>query len=179
VENHGNRLAFLGANSYGPQSYWATNDHPGTNGYNPEVMKQEIARARPQADLVFVEYQADETYEYQPDATNVQIFHRTIQDGADVVTGVQAHHPQAVEFMSDDGRRLILYGLGNFFFDQMFSDEVRQGLIPRHTIYAGKLLQTELLTTMLEDYAQPRLATPQEREQILRAVFKASGFKMP
>ncbi len=177
IEHNGNKLAFLGANSFGPQSYWATKDKPGTNGYDAEKMKQAIAQARAQADLVFVEYQADEVYAYTPDSTNVQIFRRTLNDGADVVTGVQNHHPASIEF-AKNGAREILYGLGNFSFDQMYDDEVRQGLIPRHLIYNGKLLQTELLTTMLDKYAQPRWATPQERENILRGVFGASGFKL-
>ncbi len=177
IEHNGNRLAFLGANSFGPQSYWATADKPGTNGYDAEKMQQDIANARKQANLVFVEYQADEVYAYTPDATNVQIFRRTLNDGADVVTGVQNHHPASIEF-SQDGTREILYGLGNFSFDQMYEDEVRQGLIPRHLIYAGRLLQTELLTTMLDKYAQPRWATAQERIKILSAVFEASGFKL-
>lgn len=176
IEDHGNTIAFLGANSFGPQSYWATADKPGTNGYDGEKMKQDIANARKQAELVFVEYQADEVYDYSPDATNVAIFRRTLKDGADVITGVQNHHPASIEF-GDNGAREILYGLGNFSFDQMYSDEVRQGLIPRHLIYDGTLLQTELLTTMLDKYGQPRWATPQEREQILRAVFGASGFR--
>jgi hypothetical protein len=177
VEHNGNRIAFLGANSFGPQSYWATEDKAGTNGYDAVKMKADIALARKQADLVFVEYQADEVYEYTPDATNEQIFRRTLKDGADVVTGVQNHHPASVEF-GDNGKREILYGLGNFSFDQMYDDEVRGGLIPRHLIYNGKLLQTELLTTMLDKYAQPRWATPPERENILRGVFGASGFKL-
>ena len=59
----------------------------------------------------------------------------------------------------------------------MFAENVRQGLIPRHTIYEGRLLQTELLTTILEDYAQPRWATAAERERILKLVFGASGFE--
>ena len=178
MQDHGNTLAFLGANSFGPSRYWATEDSPGTNGYDAARMAQEIAKARKEADVVFVEYQADEVYDYAPDETNRTIFRRTMADGADVVTGVQNHHPAAVEF-SDDGKKIILYGLGNLFFDQMFSDEVRQGLIARHTIYDGHLIQTELLTTMLEYAAQPRWATPAEREQILRAVFTASGFKVP
>lgn len=175
MEHNGNRIAFLGANSFGPQSYWATADKAGTNGYDAAKMKEDIALARRQADLVFVEYQADEVYAYTPDATNVQIFRHTLNDGADVVTGVQNHHPASVEF-GDNGTREILYGLGNFSFDQMYSDEVRGGLIPRHLIYNGKLLQTELLTTMLDKYAQPRWATRAERENILRGVFGASGF---
>lgn len=176
VEHNGNRIAFLGANSFGPQSYWATADKAGTNGYDAAKMKEDIALARRQADLVFVEYQADEVYEYTPDATNVEIFRRTLNDGADVVTGVQNHHPASVEF-DDKGTREILYGLGNFSFDQMYDDEVRGGLIPRHLIYKGKLLQTELLTTMLDKYAQPRWATPAERANILTGVFGASGFR--
>jgi hypothetical protein len=60
---------------------------------------------------------------------------------------------------------------------QMFDEGVWQSLTPRHTIYQGRLVQTELLTTMLDDYSQPRWAMAQERENILRAVFSASGFE--
>jgi poly-gamma-glutamate synthesis protein (capsule biosynthesis protein) len=177
VEHNGNKIAFLGANSFGPQSYWATPEKAGTNGYDPDKMKEDIAKARAQADLVFVEYQADEVYEYTPDGFNVQLFRRTLNDDADVVTGVQNHHPASIEF-NDTGDRLILYGLGNFSFDQMYEEGVRQGLVPRHLIYNGKLLQTELLTTMLHEYAQPRWATPAQRAAILSAVFEASRFKL-
>jgi poly-gamma-glutamate capsule biosynthesis protein CapA/YwtB (metallophosphatase superfamily) len=176
LQDHGNKLAFLGANSFGPASDWATAGRPGSNKYDAAEMKKQIDAARAQADVVFVEFQADETYDYKPSGNNQIEFRATLAEGADVVTGVQAHHPQAVE-LSADGRRIILYGLGNLFFDQMFDLGVRQGLIARHTIYQGKLLQTELLTTMLEDYVQPRWATPAERVQILNSVFAASGFK--
>lgn len=178
IEDHGNRIAFLGANSWGPASDWATDTQPGAQPYDPAAIKREIAEGRQKADLVFVEYQAEETYDFPPSPNNQVQFRRTLSDGADVVTGVQAHHPQAIEF-SADGKRIILYGLGNLWFDQMFNDGVRQGLIPRHTIYQGKLIQTELLTTMLEDYSQPRWATAAERETILRGVFGASGFTLP
>jgi poly-gamma-glutamate synthesis protein (capsule biosynthesis protein) len=176
ITDHGNKLAFLGANSFGPDWNWADSKSPGARFYDPATMKQSITDIRPWADVILVEYQAEETYEYEPSYNNQIQFRATLADGADIVTGVQAHQPQAVEF-SQDGRRIILYGLGNLFFDQMFADNVRQGLIPRHTIYEGRLLQTELLTTILEDYAQPRWATAAERERILKLVFAASGFK--
>jgi poly-gamma-glutamate capsule biosynthesis protein CapA/YwtB (metallophosphatase superfamily) len=176
LQDHGNKLAFLGANSFGPAFDWATAERPGSNKYDAAGMKKQIAAARAQADVVFVELQAEETYDYKPSGNNQIEFRAVMASGADVVTGVQAHHPQAVE-LSADGRRIILYGLGNLFFDQMFDLGVRQGLIARHTIYEGRLLQTELLTTMLEDYVQPRWATPAERTQILDSVLAASGFK--
>ena len=176
ITDHGNKLAFLGANSFGPEWNWADSGSPGARRYDPAAMAQSIRDIRTWADVILVEYQAEVTYEYEPSFNNQVQFRATLAAGADIVTGVQAHQPQAVEF-SQDGRGIILYGLGNLFFDQMFADNVRQGLIPRHTIYEGRLLQTELLTTILEDYAQPRWATAAERERILKLVFAASGFK--
>ena len=114
VEHNGNKIAFLGANQFGPTSYFATADKPGTNGYDADRMKADIAKAREQADVVFVEYQADEVYSYTPDSTNVQIFRRTLDDGADVVTGVQNHHPASIEFGAD-GKPRNLVRAGEFF----------------------------------------------------------------
>ncbi|MEP7200359.1 MAG: CapA family protein [Chloroflexota bacterium] len=178
LTDHGNRLAFLGANPIGPETDWATAVRPGSLLYNATALAQHIADARRQADVVLVELQGEETYDYRPPAGNVQMYQRTLTAGADVVTGVQAHQPQGIEFDAS-GTKIILYGLGNLFFDQVFSEGVRQGLIVRHTIYHGRLLQTELLPTMRDDEVQPRFATPAERERIMRAVFAASGFKTP
>ena len=97
---------------------------------------------------------------------------RALSDGgADVVTGIMAHAPQAVELR--DGRE-ILYGLGNLYFDQTWSWPTRTGLVARHTIYDGKLINTELLVTVIQDNFQLRWATPKERMQVLRSVFDVS-----
>lgn len=176
VEDHGNKLAFLGMNSFGPVSVWATADRPGAQKYDVDLLHQELQEAREKADVVFLDMQSDETYEYEPYAGNVEKFRDGIANGADIVTGVQAHQPQAIEF-SPDGKKMILYGLGNLFFDQMQSPNVRQGLVVRHSIYMGHAIQTELLPTLLENYVQPRWATSAEAQQILDLVFAASGFK--
>ena len=176
VEDHGNRLAFIGANSFGPQTVWATDSKPGARRYNADEIKRDLDEARQRADVVLMDFQAEETYSYIPYNGNRVLFRAALDAGADVVTGMQAHQPQAVE-LNNDGSRIILYGLGNLFFDQMYADNVRQGLVVRHTIYRHKLIQTELLPTMLENYVQPRWATPAERAEIFRLVFNASGFK--
>ena len=175
VEHNGNRLVFLGANQYGPDFAWAAVDWPGSAPYDLTQMRQAIADARStlEADVVLAELQWEESYDTLPIQSQVEGLRAVSSAGADIVTGVQSHVPQAVEF-SDNG--LILYGLGNFFFDQMWSQATREGLIPRHTIYDGRHLSTKLMATVLEDFAQPRWATEAERQALLRRVFTASGW---
>ncbi len=172
IEHNGNRLAFLGANSYGPPSAWATEFSPGSAPFDLSVMSASIRNLKDEdaADVVFAELQYQESYDVEPLADQRLDFRALVRAGADIVTGVQSHVPQAVEFL--DGK-LILYGLGNLYFDQMWREDTRQGLIAKHTIYEGRHLSTQLLPTMLYDYGQPRWASPAERAAILEMVFAA------
>ena len=173
IEHNGNRLAFLGANSYGPPSAWAGEFSPGSAPFDLSVMSATIRNLKSDgvADVVFAELQYQESYDAEPLADQRLDFRALVRAGADIVTGVQSHVPQAVEFL--DGR-LILYGLGNLYFDQMWREDTRQGLIAKHTIYEGRHLSTQLLPTVLYDYGQPRWASPTERAAILERVFAAS-----
>jgi poly-gamma-glutamate synthesis protein (capsule biosynthesis protein) len=173
LSDHGNELAFLGANQFGPDVAWATADNPGSARFDLETMSQHIRELRPRVDLVLAELQYTEAYHTVPLTQQAHDFRALSEAGAHIVTGVQAHQPQAVEFTAQG---LILYGLGNLFFDQMNWWETRQGLIPRHVIYDGHHISTELLVTVLEDWAQPRWATEEERQEILGSVFAASGW---
>jgi poly-gamma-glutamate synthesis protein (capsule biosynthesis protein) len=56
----------------------------------------------------------------------------------------------------------------------MWSWDTRTEQMARNTIYQGRVLNTEILTAVLEDYAQPRWATPDERAEILNRVFNAA-----
>jgi len=48
--------------------------------------------------------------------------------------------------------------------------------VDRHVIYDGRHVSTELYTYLLEDSAQPRPMTAQERTALLTALFKASDW---
>ncbi|MBI3960373.1 MAG: CapA family protein [Chloroflexi bacterium] len=173
IEHNGNRLAFLGANSYGPDFAWATDDGPGSAEFDLNILSATIRAVKEQdkTDVVLVELQYQESYGVDPLWDQRQNFRLLSQTGADIVTGVQSHVPQAIEF--EDGR-LILYGLGNLFFDQMWRQDTREGLIVKHSFYAGRHIGTQILTTLLYDYGQPRWTSDAERESLLRRVFDAS-----
>ena len=173
IEHNGNRLAFLGANSYGPDFAWATDDGPGSAEFDVNILSATIRAVKDQdkADAVLVELQYQESYDVNPLWDQRQNFRLLSEAGADIVTGVQSHVPQAVEF---DNGQMILYGLGNLFFDQMWRQDTREGLIVKHTFYAGRHISTQVLTTLLYDYGQPRWTSDAEREALLQRVYSAS-----
>ena len=170
-------LAFVGYayfDSLNGPSYrsLAYGDRPGANYYSEEKVKRDIETAHKKADFVIVEYQFIENYSYDPIPGQIEVFQQTIDYGADLVMGVQSHQPQWIRFRkSPDGHEgTIFYGLGNFFFDQMWSLGTRQGIIPEFVFYNGKLISMDIMTTLLYDYAQPRFVTGQDREAILKEV---------
>ncbi len=176
ITHNGNRLAFLGANSYGPPSAWATDYSPGSAPFDLAIMSATIRSIKEQhaADVVLTEMQYQESYDVTPLMDQQLDFGALARAGADIVTGVQSHVPQAVEFV--DGR-LVLYGLGNLYFDQMWTEETREGLIVKHTIYQGRHISTQLLPTLLYDYGQPRWPDAARRAAILAKVFSASDWE--
>ncbi len=100
----------------------------------------------------------------------------TLSDaGSVIVSGSQSHFPQGFSFR---GNGFVHYGLGNLFFDQMDYPVVgtRREFYDKHFFYNGKYINTQLLTGLLEDYAQPRPMTAEERVQFLSEIFNASGW---
>lgn len=175
-KSNGNTFAFFAALAYEPSSAWVTDTEPGACYYydhKDEIIKA-IGELSKEVDVVAVELQYEETYFPYPTESQVTEFRELRDAGADLVTGVQSHVPQAQEpygRYDKGGPGMISYGLGNLFFDQMWSWETRTELYLRHTIYDGQIISSEILTGILEDYAQPRWATPEERAELLQTVF--------
>ena len=172
-----NKVGFAGCNWWGPPSVWATENTPGAAPcYEPtdmEYMRQVVADSTASVDVLVFTFQYFETDEYAPTDQQRVDFRAVVDAGAAIVSGSQSHQPQAIEFYHGG---FIHYGLGNLFFDQMQSLGLRQEFVDRHIIYQGRHVSTELLTFMLEDYSQPRPMTLQERQALLKSVFKASGW---
>lgn len=178
-EHNGNRFAFLAALAFGPPGAWVNDTEPGACYYyeHKEMLLDSIRTLAQEVDVVAVELQFEETYNPWPTPAQVSEFRELRAAGAEIVTGVQSHVPQALEpygYLDQGGPGMIVYGLGNFFFDQMWSWETRTELYARHTIYNGHVISTEILTGVLEEYAQPRWATPEERASILQSIFAAA-----
>lgn len=173
LEHNGNSFSFIGCNPVGPDFAWATADSPGAAPCDFDYMHSELARLKSEVDVPIATWQYWEFYQYEPTPQQQAEFRAMVDAGAAIVSGSQAHHPQAIEFYKG---RFIHYGLGNLFFDQMWSLGTRQQVVDRHFVYEGRHISTELHTFMLEDYSQPRPMTVEERHELLSAIFAASGW---
>lgn len=174
LEHNGNRLAFIGCNAKGGGYAQASASNPGAVKCDYDWLESEIARLRSEGYLPIMTFQHFEYYTYKAQPSQVRDFKRLALAGAVIVSGSQAHQPQAFDFV--DGA-FIHYGLGNLFFDQFeVNKATRQGFIDRHVFYDGRHINTELLPIMFVDFARPRPMTPAEREELLSAVFRASGW---
>lgn len=174
IEHNGNRIAFIGCNGKGGSFAQASARHPGAVVCDYAWMQAEIARLRAEGYLPIATFQHFEYYTYQAQPNQERDFRGVAQAGALVVSGSQAHQPQALEFV---GSSLIHYGLGNLFFDQYdVSQACRQAFIDRHVFYDGRYISTELLPILFVDYARARPMNAGERDDLLRKVFSASGW---
>lgn len=184
IERGGMSFAFIGCNPVGPDFAWARADNwPGAAPCGDyEWIVAEIKRLKAEGHIVLATFQYHEYYSADARPWQQEDFRRLAEAGAIAVNGSQAHFPQVMEFYGDT---FIHYGLGNLFFDQMGYDnpssglrttKTREAFITRYVFYDGRLASVELLTTMLEDFAKPRLMTVEEREAFLDEYFKASGW---
>ena len=173
-EHNGNQIAFIGCNGKGVPYATATDTEPGAVVCDYDWMNTEIARLRDEGNLVIVTFQHAEYYTYEPKPYQMVDFRSVAEAGATIVSGSQAHQAQGMEFFEG---ALVMYGLGNLFFDQLsVSEDTAQAIIARHVFYDGRHISTELISIKFVDYARPRLMTPKERILFLTKVFEGSGW---
>lgn len=175
IEHNGNRFAFIGCNTAGPDHVFVDEKHPGANRCDLDAFEQQIRELSSEGYLVIATLQYYEIYSRTPSEIQERDFKRLSEAGAAVVSGSQAHFPQTMLPFTD---RFIHYGLGNLFFDQMDVPVkgTRQEFLDRYVFYNGRLLNVQLITALLEDYSRPRLMTDDERAAFLKEVFDKCEF---
>lgn len=82
-------------------------------------------RASSSDDFLVVFMHWGEEYQLVNSIYQQDLAHNIINEGADLIIG---SHPHVVQNIEEYNGKLIFYSLGNFIFDQYFSDEVQQGL---------------------------------------------------
>ncbi|MCJ7630499.1 MAG: CapA family protein, partial [Longimicrobiales bacterium] len=92
----------------------------------------DVGRARQEADIVVVSVHWGQEYESLPNKQQQGYALQLARAGADIIVGHHPHVVQPLEWLSVPGRdspTLLAYSLGNFIFDQEFSEETSESAI--------------------------------------------------
>ena len=108
--------------------------------------------SKPKVDVLIVGVHFAGEYFENPGEIQKTIAQKLIENGASVVAG---HGPHWVQRKEEINGYPVYYSLGNFVFDQMWSEKTRQGLAVRLIFKGHKLVSEEELPVYIKNWAQP------------------------
>ena len=155
-EIKGNKIGFLAYTDLYPESLEAGNNYPGISNFDLQEVFKKIseAKASSTADLIFVSLHWGDEYAGAAKKKQKEIAKELIDAGADVIIG---HHPHVVQEFEEYKTSLIFYSLGNFIFDQNFSEETMSGYLVKIKIVNKKISDWEVVETKINKDFQVEL----------------------
>jgi capsule synthesis protein PGA_cap len=168
----GVRIAILGYDTIA-KGYAATATRAGSAQLSAAVVKQDVAAARRAgADVVIVFPHWGTEYDPTPFAGQQRLARACIDAGADLVIGNHAHWAGAIETYKG---KPIWYALGNFVFDQTWSEPTMEGITLELTFSGADLVQVRMRPHVILDKAQPNFMDPAGAGRVVMGqVFNAS-----
>ncbi len=113
-----------------------------------------IEEAKNKADVVIVNFHWGIEYQPQPSARQKELAQLAINTGADAIIG---HHPHVIQPLEYYQGKPIFYSLGNFVFDQMWSEETKTGAIGLISIDNKEITKASIKKTYMNTCCQPEL----------------------
>jgi poly-gamma-glutamate synthesis protein (capsule biosynthesis protein) len=160
------------------KSYGAGTAKAGSALLSAKALKTDVAAARAAgADVVIVFPHWGTEYDPTPFKGQQALARAAIDAGADMVIGNHAHWAGAVETYKG---RPIWYALGNFVFDQTWSEPTMEGLTLELTFRGPTLVQARMRPHIILDKAQPNFMDPAgDGRVVMGQVFDASKGLLP
>lgn len=131
-------------------------DQPLTITHDREQMSifQLIKEEAKSVDVLIVSLHWGNEYQKQPTENQKKLAHEIIDTGAKIIIG---HHPHVIQPIEEYNDSLIFYSLGNFVFDQPWSEETKKGEIAK-IIFDGKNIESyETIPIYIKNLSQPYL----------------------
>jgi hypothetical protein len=160
------------------KGYAATANRAGSARMSASALRTDIAAARKagaQVVIVFPHWGTE--YDPTPFSGQQNLAHAAIDAGADLVIGNHAHWAGAMEVY--DGKP-IWYALGNFVFDQTWSEPTMEGITLELTFHGPTLVQARMRPHIILDKAQPNFLDPAGSGKVVMGqIFDASKGMLP
>ena len=158
--------------------YHATSTKIGSAPLVASYVRADVTAAREAgADLVIVFPHWGTEYQSRPFAAQQKLARMIIDAGADMVIGNHAHWAAAMEVYKG---RPIWYALGNFVFDQTWSEPTMEGITLELTFRGATLVQVRIRPHIILDKAQPNFLDPAgDGKVVMGQVYSASKGLLP
>lgn len=154
ARNESSKIGLLAYSNLYPEKLEARGENPGISHFNPGAIKEAIRRLRREVDIVIVSLHWGEEYKPVSNADQKQLARAFIDSGADLIVG---HHPHVSQEVEKYKNGWIVYSLGNFVFDQNFSEETVRGTAARVLVENKKVIHLEPLQIKINETFQPYL----------------------
>lgn len=160
VESNGLTMGFLAYTEMAdmiwsyqyPRKLKATDTIPGLAPFEYESILQDVRNLNRYVDFVVLSLHWGTEYAHSPSSLQVEQAHGLVDAGADIIIG---HHPHVIQGVEVYNQGLIAYSLGNFIFDQNWSDETREGLVLELCLKDSGLEGAKLLPVIIIE-SQPK-----------------------
>ncbi|NOQ68137.1 hypothetical protein GQ568_01720 [Patescibacteria group bacterium] len=160
----GTKFAFLGFTYNSDQRKSSDGEIYGVANMEIEKMKEGVKKAKTEADIIVVSMHAGSEYKISSGYFQENFARGAVDAGADLIIG---HHPHVAQNVEKYKEGYILYSLGNFVFDQMWSNETRLGAIAEIVFRDKKIDNINFIPVKIYDYSQPKVLEGKEAEMIL------------
>ena len=166
IEKNGLKFGFL-AYTYGQAStqfMLSSAKIANVNFAREENIRNDIAKLKPQVDFIIVSLHDGTEYSFTPNKSQIDFAHAAVDAGADLIIG---HHPHVVETVENYQGKYIFYSLGNFIFDQLWSQETQQGLMVKIVFGPKQIKQIEFIPVKINNHFQPDVATGKNADAVI------------
>jgi poly-gamma-glutamate capsule biosynthesis protein CapA/YwtB (metallophosphatase superfamily) len=147
------RIGFLAYTEF-YQGAHATENRPGMSEWDMKKIALDINDLKKEVDVVLISMHWGEEYKHRATDNQVLLGQQLVDAGADVVIG---HHPHVDQEIERYNNGWIIYSLGNFVFDQSWSDETMQGLLAEIQIQNKRVYDIIPRPIQLNENYQPYL----------------------
>jgi len=155
IEKNGHRVGFIAFSDVGPKWFEAKDNKPGILLAKVELVEELIKKAKYQTDYVVVSFHFGNEYETVISGRQEELARSAINAGANIVVG---HHPHVVQKIELYNGGLIAYSLGNFIFDQNFSEETMEGALLNVVFEGQDIISVYKKKVKLNDFFQVYLS---------------------
>lgn len=174
-EFNGIQVASLGFSDVYPQGARAQGEKAGIAAAQVESYMEQILAAKATADLVVVNIHWGEEHQAVASDEQQRMAREMASAGADLIVG---HHSNVLQPVEVFNNSIIFYGLGNFAFDQGWS-ETRRTVLARYHLAADGQATVELVPAWVEG-GRPRplgagLLDRVQRQRIQRRLTSGEG----